>query len=268
MGICVSQHSQKNKQPDTELEMTCVNKSTDTITPREYFNIFIKTLCSCEPNQCQGNHYNSYTSYNSSNPFIYLKHNSIYSVGIINNHSHPILAVITIDNYDIGKFRVDQYSTCLIKRPVNLNKEFIFVEKCTELSNLAALSYWESPNLGAIKVAILPANTAGFDTVKFHPCLTVKSDNISSTHKKQLDTENTTSAQIHGGTILGDITTQKFSLAPYLETLGKHIFTLQLLIGNPRINKVLFTEHNSNHNIYRDLDTPLKLSNQIFESAV
>ena len=92
------------KQSDSGLEMAFINKTTDNITPCDYFNIFIKSSCACKPNLCHGNHLNAYTSHNCSNQIIYLQHKSNYSIGIINNHTHPILAVISVDNFYIGKF--------------------------------------------------------------------------------------------------------------------------------------------------------------------
>ena len=163
-----------------------------------------------------------------------LQHYTKYIIGISNNHPKPVLAVITVDDMNIGKFRINEYSTCLIKRPLNINKELVFVDSCKQLSSLEALIPLRSLSTGRIQVSVLPAATES------NNCDIVNLQRVKV--KKELDSKLSSSAQIFGGTILGQETSQKFVIAPYLATYGKHLYTLHLRIGNPMSNIVICEE--------------------------
>ena len=210
------------------------------IPSRDYFNVFIKTRCNCNENECDGNHTISYRSNN--NNVILLHHNTKYIIGISNNHPKPVLAVVTIDGMNIGKFRINEHSTCLIKIPLNINKELIFVDSYKQLSTLEALSSLRSLSTGRIQVSVLPAAAEGEGnrSSTSNNCDVVNLQKVKV--KKELDIKTSSSAQIFGGTILGQKTSQKFIVDPYLSTCGKHVYTLHLRIGNLMSNIVICEE--------------------------
>ena len=209
------------------------------ITSREYFNVFIKTKCNCEQNLCDRAHMTSYRA--NSNNVVYLKDNTSYMLGVSNNHCNPILAVATIDSLSIGKFRIDSYSTCLIKRPITINRQLVFVERCKQLNPEVMPKHLHTTTPGQIQVSVLPGIKIGnCDTVNYQKH---ESDINLPSIKKELDIKTSAIAGVFGGTILGDRTTQNFRVAPYLETFGKHLFCIQLLSGNPSWNSVISEEY-------------------------
>ena len=209
------------------------------ITSREYFNVFIKTKCNCSQNLCDGDHMISYRP--NSNNVIYLHHNTRYMLGVSNNHCNPILAVATIDSLSIGKFRIDSYSSCLIKRPISINRQLVFVDKCDQLSSMGILKHLQSITPGQIQVSVLPAaKIANYDIINYQK---LESDsNLPSVIKKELDIRTSALAGVIGGTILGRRTSQNFRIAPHLQTSGKHLFTIGLLTGDPTRNSVICEE--------------------------
>ena len=210
------------------------------VISRDYFNVFIKSRCNCDRKLCDGNHMLSYIP--NINNVIYLEHNSRYILGVTNNYCNPVLAVCTIDGLKFGKFRLASYSTCLIKRPISTNRQLVFVERCKQLSSIATLKHLKSRSPGKIQVTILPGveKDKEYDIVNYQK---LKPDSNLSNPKNEFDSKSSAMAELYGGTTLGAKSTQMFRMAPYLETVGKHLLCIQLLSGDPTKNTVICDEY-------------------------
>ena len=220
------------------------------IASREYFNVFIKTKCNCDQNECDLNHTISYRP--NTNNEVYLKHNTAYMLGISNNYCNPVLAVATIDTLSIGKFRIDCYTTHLIKRPICINRELVFVKRCEQLSSLAIGKQSDIITPGQIRISILPGIvTGGCDVVNYQKH---ESDSNLTPIKKELDIRTSALASVFGGTVLGSKTSQHFKIAPYLETYGKYLFFIQLIPGDPTRNSIICEEFTPHHKSFYNPD--------------
>ena len=257
MGINRSKHC---------LEATEYIEMSENITPREYFDVFIKTRCFCESGNCGLDHYNAYQPNNTVNREVYLPSNTPYSIGICNYHDHPILARITIDTIYLGKVHVHPYTTINVKRPISVDKELVFVNKCSELSKLPSLAHWNIEALGTIQIDILPSKLSQ-DTVSFPPYDLCDND---VSYNNAFNMRHTAPAQVFGGTVLGGSTSQTFRKAPFLQTKGQHRYIIRLRNGNPAANRLYFTEKNpSTHVNYTVSDNqPVDSRNNIVETAV
>lgn len=86
---------------------------------------------------------------------VVMKHNNIYSLRISNYNEKLCCNVdITIDGKEIGKFRVDAFSTINIKRPVHEDGQFTFYRHGSAEANLIGLNGKDVE--GEIKVVFYP----------------------------------------------------------------------------------------------------------------
>ena len=179
--------------------------------------------------------------YGKNHSTVFLEHNTIYKIGILNHSSRPANCQIVIDDQLMGVFQVPKYSSDFrLEHPLNCYQAFTFISSTSNIAQQSGISASPKPGT-SIKVYIRPEDPSraslGFLGL---PCETDFSS--SSTSQDTLDSANSPKPQAaidKGLTVLGRMSNQVFSKAPYIFTRGEFIFKLNLALGDPS-NNTLF----------------------------
>ena len=179
---------------------------------------------------------------NNNSNFIFLLHNTRYSIGVLNHSNNDCNADIFIDGTHHGTFRVlKNTSSFRLERPLDTNKSFNFISKNSEEAIISDKGNDNSPNLGEILVQIRPEDTTySRQQSTIYAAATaglkVETDSCDiADGSKSIQT-----ADSEGFTVLGSCTTQTFKHAPYMHTNGLHTFLYKLVVGDPDLNTIFF----------------------------
>ena len=218
------------------------------IAKRDDFCIFIDPVSDSRnnPDKAQTSRFAYIPYYGKNHSTVFLEHNTIYKIGILNHSSRPANCQIVIDDQLMGVFQVPKYSSDFrLEHPLNCYQAFTFISSTSDIAQQSGISASPKPGT-SIKVYILPEDpTYNYKTNRASlgflgmPCETV----FSSPSKSQdtLDSAKSPKSQDttdKGLTVLGRMSNQVFTKAPYIATRGEFIFKLNLALGDPSKNSL------------------------------
>lgn len=94
-----------------------------------------------------------------------LPHLNKYKIKLTNNRPSKCDAEVSIDGEIVGTWRVKAFSSTVIERPANLNREFIFVEEKSNIAEEAGIQDGDNSN-GLITVIFKPEKINSYDSIR------------------------------------------------------------------------------------------------------